>query len=76
VGELNGLVKLAKLDVTNNMDTAAQLEVKAIPAVFAYSNGKVIDSFVGGLPKHQVEKFVQKVLQQHTRANDPERASL
>jgi thioredoxin-like negative regulator of GroEL len=69
VGDQGGSVRLAKLDVTKHMDTAAQLNISAIPAVFAFSHGNIVESFVGGLPKHQVEKFIKTAQLHHARVS-------
>lgn len=68
VTSMNGQVKLAKLDVDQNSETAAELSVSAIPAVFAFSKGKVVDKFVGGLPANQIRQFLEGVVQLHNKA--------
>ncbi|HEX9969918.1 MAG TPA: tetratricopeptide repeat protein [Acidimicrobiales bacterium] len=58
VGETEGRVELAKVDVDANPQVAGAFRVQSIPAVYALSGGKVVDSFIGALPEHQVRAFV------------------
>jgi putative thioredoxin len=64
---MKGQVKLAKLNVDENGETAAELSVTAIPAVFAFSKGQVVDKFVGGLPSNQIKLFLQRVVELHNK---------
>jgi putative thioredoxin len=58
VAETDGGVELAKVNVDENPSISAAFQVQSIPAVFAISGGKVVDSFIGALPEHQVRAFV------------------
>ncbi len=58
VAETGGKVALAKVDIDSNPQVAASFAVKSIPAVFAISGGKVVDSFIGALPEAAVREFV------------------
>jgi thioredoxin len=60
-----GVVKMAKLDVDSNPVTAEHLNLTAIPAVFAFSRGQVIDTMIGLHPREKIENFVEKLLQSH-----------
>jgi putative thioredoxin len=59
IGETEGRVELAKVDVDANPAVASAFRVQSIPAVFALAGGKVVDSFIGALPEHQVKVFVE-----------------
>jgi putative thioredoxin len=58
IGETNGAVELAKVDVDANPRVGAAFKVQSIPAVFAISQGAVIDQFVGALPEASVRQWV------------------
>lgn len=62
----DGKVALAKINVDDNprtMATFAQsLGVQGIPAVFAFSEGKVVDGFIGAQPEADVQAFVDRLL--------------
>ena len=45
IGETNGAVILAKVDVDANPRVAQAFQVQSIPAVFAVHEGKIVDSF-------------------------------
>ena len=61
VGETNGAVELAKVDVDANPQIAQAFAVQSIPSVFALHGGKIVDSFVGALPESAVREFVKKL---------------
>ncbi len=52
-----GRVLLAKVDVDANPSLGARYEVQGIPAVKAFRDGKVVDEFVGAVPRAKVESF-------------------
>jgi putative thioredoxin len=61
IGETNGAVILAKVDIDANPRVAQAFNVQSIPAVFAMSGGKIVDTFVGALPEREVRAFVEKL---------------
>ncbi|HEY5092575.1 MAG TPA: thioredoxin [Acidimicrobiales bacterium] len=61
IDETNGAVELAKVDVDANPEVSQAFGVQSIPAVFAISEGKIVDSFVGALPESAVREFVEKL---------------
>jgi putative thioredoxin len=62
VSAAGGLVILAKINVDENQEIAAQMRVQSIPAVFAFSKGQPIDSFTGAVTDSQIKAFVKKLL--------------
>lgn len=62
----DGKVVLAKINVDDNPGTMAtfaqSLGVQGIPAVFAFSEGKVVDGFIGAQPEANVQAFVDRLL--------------
>ena len=69
VGETGGQVALAKVDIDSNPQVAAAFQVQSIPAVFAISQGQVVDSFIGALPEPSVREFVAKLAPPETEAD-------
>lgn len=61
VADTNGAVALAKVNVDENPRVAQTFAVQSIPAVFAISNGQVVDQFIGAVPQAQVTAFVQRL---------------
>ncbi|MBI2711437.1 MAG: thioredoxin [Bdellovibrio sp.] len=58
--EYVGKLKVYKMDVDNNSETAAKLQIRSIPTILFYKNGEIVESLVGNQPK---EKFVQVIQQ-------------
>src|SRR6516162_2572681 len=61
VADTGGAVALAKVNVDENPRVAQTFAVQSIPAVFAISNGQVVDQFIGAVPEAQVTAFVQRL---------------
>ncbi|HXQ18937.1 MAG TPA: tetratricopeptide repeat protein [Acidimicrobiales bacterium] len=61
VGETDGTVELAKVNVDENPRVSAMFQVQSIPAVYALRDGKVVDGFVGALPEPQVREFIGRL---------------
>jgi putative thioredoxin len=62
VADTGGKVELVKVDVDANPRVAATFGVQSIPAVYAISDRKVVDSFVGAIPEAQVRQWVDKLV--------------
>lgn len=69
VADTGGQVLLAKVDVDSNPNIAATFQVQSIPAVFAIRDSKVVDSFLGALPEHQIREFVARLAPPETEAD-------
>ena len=69
VAETGGAVELAKVDIDHNPQVAASFAVQSIPAVFAVSGGKVVDSFIGAVPEAQVREFVARLAPAESEAD-------
>ncbi len=52
--EYEGKVKVCKLDVDNNQQTAMQFGIRSIPTVLIFKGGEVVESIVGAVPKQQI----------------------
>lgn len=60
--DYDGQFKVAKVNVDENQQYAAQLGVRGIPAMFLFRDGQMVDQMVGALPKPAIEERVKKVL--------------
>ena len=61
IGETDGSVELAKINVDENPRSGATFRVQSIPAVFALRDRKIVDSFIGALPEAGVREFVKRL---------------
>jgi putative thioredoxin len=59
--ERNGDFLLAKVNVDQAQDIAAQYAVEAIPAVKAFRDGRPVLEFVGVLPEAQLRQFLDRI---------------
>jgi thioredoxin 1 len=61
-GEYAGRVTVGKLDVDTNPRTSAQFNVRSIPTMLFFKDGKVVDTIVGAVPKHILDRKIQEHL--------------
>ncbi len=62
VGEQNGAVELAKVDVDANQALASQFGVQSIPMVYAFKDGQPVSRFTGAIPESAVRQFISQLL--------------
>ena len=53
---------LAKINIDENQQIAAQLKIQSIPAVFAFKDKQVVNAFQGVIPEKDIIKFIEKAL--------------
>lgn len=53
--ELQGKIKIAKVDVEKNQQLAAQYQIRSIPALIIFKNGTVQEQMVGALSKNDLK---------------------
>jgi thioredoxin 2 len=53
-GESGGRYKIAKLNVDENPRTAAQFNIRSIPTMLIFKNGKLVDQIVGAQPRQAI----------------------
>ncbi len=53
-GEYVGKIKVTKLNVDDNPNTAAQYDILSIPTLILFKNGEVQKKLVGALPKKKI----------------------
>lgn len=55
-------VKVAKLDVDANQQTAMKYNIRSIPSILFFKDGKHVDTVVGAVPKPHLERKIQEHL--------------
>lgn len=59
-GELSDTVKIVKLDVDENQETAGKFGVMSIPTLLLFKDGEVVDQVVGYQPKEALVELINK----------------
>ena len=60
--EYEGKVKIVKVDVDSNPQTASQFGIRNIPTLFVFKDGEKVDSITGLQPKAELVKVLDKHL--------------
>jgi len=60
--ELNGRLKVAKVNVDDNPNIAVNYGIRSIPTIMLFKDGKLEDTLIGLAPKDRFKEFVKKVL--------------
>jgi putative thioredoxin len=62
VAARQGKVELVKVDVDANQRLSSAFRIQSIPAVMAFSDGKVVSEFLGAQPPAAVERFLDALV--------------
>lgn len=60
--EYEGRLTVAKLDVDENQQTSARFNVRSIPSILFFKDGKHVDTVVGAVPRPHLERKIQEHL--------------
>lgn len=58
--EMDGKVRIAKVNVDEAQELAIQYGVQGIPALLMFKGGEVVDRTQGAQPKPQLQAFVER----------------
>ncbi len=61
--QYQGKVKVAKLDTDSNQETAIRFNVRSIPTIMFFKDGKHVDTVVGADPR--IKTILEGKIQQH-----------
>lgn len=59
-GSQSGKVKIVKIDVDQNPETAGRFGVRGIPTLILFKGGQMVDQLVGNQPKEVIESVITK----------------
>lgn len=57
-GEMDGKVKIAKVNVDENPGIASQYGIRSIPTLLLFKDGKQINQKVGAVPKGDLSRWI------------------
>lgn len=57
-----GKVKVGKVNIDENPKVPTQYDVRSIPTLLVFKEGKVIGQIVGAVPRPKIEDLVKKAL--------------
>jgi thioredoxin 1 len=60
--EYDGKLKVRKLNVDENHDTAKEYGIMSIPTLLLFKEGKQVGRLVGAMPKADFQKQIDKIL--------------
>lgn len=60
--ELEGKLKVGKIDVDEEPNLAGQYQVMSIPNFVIFKDGRAVDQIIGAVPKEQMMAKIQAVL--------------
>ena len=60
--EMEGKIKVVKVDVDSNPSAAAALGVRGIPALFLFKDGQVISNKTGAAPKAALKSWIEDAI--------------
>jgi len=60
--EMDGKVKIVKVDVDSNPSAAAAMGVRGIPALFLFKDGQVVSNKTGAAPKAALQSWIEEAL--------------
>ncbi len=58
--EMDGTVKIVKVNVDENPNSPAQMGVRGIPALFLFKDGQVVSNMMGAKPKAALESWIKE----------------
>jgi thioredoxin 1 len=60
--EFKDKIKVCKMDIDSNRETAAEYGIRSIPTLMIFSNSENIGTEIGALTKQQLDEFIRSKL--------------
>jgi len=73
--EYEGKWRLVKVNVDENQELAAHFQVRSIPHVVAFADGRPVDQFIGVLAEGQLRQFLDRLVPEGAEASRAEAAA-
>ena len=58
--EMDGTIKIVKVNVDENPNAPAQMGVRGIPALFLFEDGEVVSNKTGAAPKAALKSWIEE----------------
>jgi thioredoxin len=68
--QMDGKVKLVKVDIDQNQSLAQQMQVQSVPTVLAFFEGKPINGFAGMKSEEEVLNFISELATLSAHSSD------
>jgi thioredoxin 1 len=60
--EYDGKLRVGKLDIDSNQGVPQQYDIRSIPTLLVFKEGKVVGQLVGAVPRAKIEDLVKKAI--------------
>lgn len=61
INDANGAVILAKVNIDEAQEIAAQMQIRSVPTVVAFVEGRPVDAFAGVKSESEIKEFIAKI---------------
>ena len=61
-GEYAGKARITKMDVDQNQKTGMEFNIRSIPSILFFKDGRHVDTVVGAVPKPQLDAKIKQHL--------------
>ncbi|MDG1437690.1 MAG: thioredoxin [Emcibacteraceae bacterium] len=61
VGECAGAVFMAKVNIDDVQEIASQMQIRSVPTVVAFIDGRPVDGFAGVKTESEIREFIEKI---------------
>lgn len=61
-GEMNGKVKVVKVNIEEAPEAPTKYGVRGVPTLMIFKDGQVVDTRVGGMPKAQLTEWLDSAV--------------
>jgi len=61
-GDYAGKLKVGKIDIDSNPGVPTKYDVRSIPTLLMFKDGKVVGQIVGAVPRAKIEDLIKKTL--------------
>ena len=60
--EYTGKLRVGKLDIDSNQGVPQKYDIRSIPTLLVFKEGKVVGQLVGAVPRAKIEDLVKKAM--------------